>query len=104
MTGSRSVQRCACVFGACALLAMPSAASASNPWQLRCAAMPVERASPFPLDRAARRFFPWVPSAGKGLHAGPVYLVALSTRSAISRDGDYRDGDGYYLHRALLAV
>src|SRR4051812_4494850 len=99
MIGSSSPQRCARVVGAFALLVLPSAASASNPWHLHCAAMPVERKSPLPLDRAARRFFPWVPSAGKGLRDGPVYLLALSTRSAISRDGDYRDGEGYYLHR-----
>jgi hypothetical protein len=33
-----------------------------------------------------------------------VYLLALSSHTAISRDGDFRDSDGYYLHRALVAV
>jgi hypothetical protein len=37
-------------------------------------------------------------------HAGPVYLLALSYRSAISRDGDDLDGAGNDLHRALVAV
>ncbi len=50
------------------------------------------------------RFFPWVRPAAKALHAGPVYLVALSSETAISRDGDPRDTSGYYLHRALIAV
>ena len=66
--------------------------------------MPVEQASPPPVGHAAQRFFPWARSAGKALHEGPVYLLALSVHSAISRDGDYRDGEGYYLHRALIAV
>jgi hypothetical protein len=66
--------------------------------------MPVEQVSPPRVARAAERFFPWVPSAGKGLRGGPVYFVALSVRSAISRDGDRRDGEGYYFHRALIAV
>jgi hypothetical protein len=66
--------------------------------------MPTEHASPAAVARAARRFFPWVPSAGKGLRNGPVYLFALSRRTVISRDGDYRDRDAYYLHRALMAI
>jgi hypothetical protein len=33
-----------------------------------------------------------------------VYLVALSSRTRISRDGDRRDSHTYYSHRALVAV
>jgi hypothetical protein len=33
-----------------------------------------------------------------------VWLLALSSRTAISRDGDGTDPQGYYLHRALVAV
>jgi hypothetical protein len=33
-----------------------------------------------------------------------VYLVALSSHTAIARDGDFQDTEGYYLHRALIAV
>jgi hypothetical protein len=80
------------------------AAVAGNPWNLRCASMPAERTAPAPVRRAALRFFPWVRPAAKALGAGPVYLVALSSRTAISRDGDPLDSSGYYLHRALLAV
>jgi hypothetical protein len=67
--------------------------------------MPVEQPAPKPLAAEARRFFPWVvtPSAG-ALHAGPLYLVALSSRTRISRDGDRRDSHNYYSHRALIAV
>jgi hypothetical protein len=56
------------------------------------------------VREAALRFFPWVRPAAKGLRSGPVYLVALSSRTAISRDGDDTDGVGYYLHRALVAI
>jgi hypothetical protein len=42
--------------------------------------------------------------AEKGLRSGPIYLVALSTKTAISRDGDDTDDAGYYLHRTLIAV
>jgi hypothetical protein len=80
------------------------ASAARNPWDLRCASMPAEDAAPAPVRRAALRFFPWVRPAAKALRAGPVYLVALSSRTAISRDGDELDGSGYYLHRALIAV
>lgn len=80
-----------------------STATASNPWLLHCASMPTEERPPAPLRKAALRFFPWVPEA-KALHSGPVYLVALSVKTAISRDGDERDGSSYYLHRALIAV
>ena len=43
-------------------------------------------------------------ACGEGLEAGPVYLVALSSNTAISRDGDATDSARYYLHRALIAV
>jgi hypothetical protein len=33
-----------------------------------------------------------------------VYLIALSSNTAISRDGDETDTARYYLHRALIAV
>jgi hypothetical protein len=80
-----------------------SGAAAGNPWQLRCASMPHERPLPLPVRTAALRFFPWV-RPPSGLRAGPIYLVALSSRTAISRDGDSTDGAGYYLHRALIAI
>jgi hypothetical protein len=89
----------------CALLVLTSAASASNPWNLHCAAMPLEQPAPQAVRGEARRFFPWMPaSAVKALHDGPLYVFALSVRTAISRDGDYRDSQAYYLHRALIAV
>lgn len=81
-----------------------STSAARDPWNLNCAAMPVEQQAPAPLSEAALRFFPWIRPAAKDLHSGPLYLVALSTRTAISRDGDPRDGSGYYLHRALIGV
>jgi hypothetical protein len=67
--------------------------------------MPVEQAAPRAISSAARRFFPWVGAqAAESLHDGPVYLLALSSRTAISRDGDRQDAEAYYLHRALVAV
>jgi hypothetical protein len=81
-----------------------SGASAGNPWQLRCRSMPAERPLPAPLRAVASRFFPWVRPTALGLRAGPVYLVALSSRTRIARDGDELDGAGYYLHRALVAI
>ena len=66
--------------------------------------MPAERQAPAPLRNVALRFFPWVRPAAKALKSGPVYLVALSSNTAISRDGDATDSSGYYLHRALIAV
>jgi hypothetical protein len=66
--------------------------------------MPAERPAPAPLRTAALGFFPWVRPAAQALHSGPVYLVALSSKTAISRDGDTTDSSGYYLHRALIAV
>jgi hypothetical protein len=86
------------------LLLTGSQAVAGNPWKLRCASMPVERQAPAPVRAAALRFFPWVRPAAKALGSSPVYLVALSSKTAISRDGDPLDGSGYYLHRALVAV
>ena len=86
------------------LLAGGSAAASSNPWDLQCASMPVERSAPAPLRAVALRFFPWVRPAAKALHAGPVFLVALSSKTAISRDGDSTDSSAHYLHRALIAV
>jgi hypothetical protein len=66
--------------------------------------MPAEQRLPAPLRAAALRFFPWVLPAAEGLRAGPVYVVALSNKTVISRDGDATDSAGYYLHRALIAV
>ena len=89
------------------LLATPAAAggaSAGNPWQLRCPSMPEEQPASTPLRTVALRFFPWIRPAAKALQAGPVYLVALSTHTAIARDGDELDSAGFYLHRALIAV
>ncbi len=95
----------AVVGSSAALLLLGGSASAGgNPWNLRCSSMPAERSAPAPLQTAALRFFPWVRPAAKALHSGPVYLVALSSKTAISRDGDSTDSSGYYLHRALIAV
>jgi len=86
------------------LLVGGSASASGNPWDIRCASVPAERPAPAPLRAAALRFFPWIRPAAKALHSGPVYLVALSSKTAISRDGDSRDSADYYLHRALIAV
>jgi hypothetical protein len=89
------------------LLATPAAAGGStvgNPWQLRCPSMPEEQPAPAPLQAVALRFFPWIHPAAETLQAGPVYLVALSSDTAIARDGDALDSAGFYLHRALIAV
>lgn len=86
------------------LVGVGSAAANGNPWQLRCASMPAERPAPEPLRSAALRFFPWVRPAAKALHSGPVYVLALSSNTAISRDGDSTDSSAYYLHRALVAI
>jgi hypothetical protein len=88
----------------CVLMLPTGSAAGLNPWNLHCSAMPAEQPAPQPVNGSARRFFPWVKTAGDALHDGPVYLVALSSRTRISRDGDYRDGSNYYLHRALIAV
>ncbi|HXY80209.1 MAG TPA: hypothetical protein VEH55_02475 [Gaiellaceae bacterium] len=72
---------------------------ALGPWDLRCPSMPAA------VQPAARAFVPWAgPGAQRALHAGPVWLHALSSHTAISRDGDDTDPQGYYLHRALIAV
>ena len=86
------------------LLISGSAAAGGNPWNPKCASMPAERTAPAQLRTAALRFFPWVRPAAKALRSGPVYLVALSSKSAISRDGDQLDSSRYYLHRALIAI
>jgi hypothetical protein len=100
----RGVKR-ALLVGSLLLVGTSSAAPAgNNPWQLRCSSMPTERAIPAAVQAAALKFFPWVRPAENGLRAGPVYLVALSSKTSISRDGDDTDGEGYYLHRALIAV
>ena len=87
-----------------AALLLSGSAAAGSPWDLRCASLPAERPAPAPVRAAALRFFPWVRPAARALHSGPVYLIALSSRTAISRDGDSTDSSGYYLHRALIAV
>jgi len=87
------------------LLLLPTGSSASNPWNLHCPSAPYEKRVPPAVRPAAHRFFPWAgPNAEEALQSGPLYLLALSTGTAISRDGDGRDGAGYYLHRALVAV
>jgi|SRR5665213_2745560 len=76
-----------------------------NPWDLRCPSMPQEQPLPAAVQPAARAFAPWAgPGGQRGLHAGPVWVLALSARTAISRDGDSTDPQGYYLHRALVMV
>lgn len=92
------------LFALLLLLLSGSRASAGNPWRLRCALMPAEQRVPAPVRAAALRFYPWVRPAATGLRSGPVYLVALSSNTAISRDGDEIDSAGYYLHRALVAI
>jgi hypothetical protein len=94
------------VAGSCAALLVvgDSASAGDNPWDLHCASMPAEQQAPAPLRIAALRFFPWIRPAAKALHSGPVYVVALSSKTAISRDGDPIDSSDYYLHRALVAI
>jgi len=88
-----------------ALLLVGSASAAGgNPWTGRCLTAHAEQPAPAPLRAAALRFFPWIRPAPEALNSGPVYVVALSSHTAISRDGDFLDGSGYYLHRALIAV
>jgi hypothetical protein len=79
-------------------------ANGGSPWRLRCPSMPEEQTAPAPLRAVALRFFPWIRPAARTLGAGPVYLVALSSQTAIARDGDELDSAGFYLHRALIAV
>jgi hypothetical protein len=86
------------------MVALTGSAAAADPWDLHCAAMPAEQPTPEPVAAEARRFFPWVRPTARSLRAGPVYLVALSSHTSISRDGDMRDSDNYYSHRALIAI
>jgi hypothetical protein len=73
--------------------------------QLRYRSGPREQRAPLAVRPAAHTFFPWDRRGGENaLRAGPVYLLALSYRSSISRDGDESDGAGNDLHRALVAV
>jgi hypothetical protein len=90
----------------CCLLAcgLPGTGAAAGPWDLHCPSTPEEQPTPTAARGAALAFFPWIRPAAKSLGAGPVYLVALSSRTAISRDGDFTDSSGYYLHRALVVV
>ncbi|HEY4346707.1 MAG TPA: hypothetical protein VGM80_03895 [Gaiellaceae bacterium] len=92
------------VLGLALALLLAGSASAGDPWKLRCASMPLEQRVPAPLARAEHAFEPWGPSVPLGLRAGPVYLLAGSYRTAVSRDGDFTDSTGAYLHRALVAV
>jgi hypothetical protein len=98
--------RCVCLplTAAGFLVALTGPAAAADPWNLHCAAMPAEQPTPKPVAATARRFFPWVRPTAQALHAGPVYLVALSSHTQIARDGDQRDSDNYYSHRALIAI
>lgn len=86
------------------IVSLPGSAIAGNPWQLHCPATPTEQSTPAALGPAARGFFVWVRPTARSLRAGPIYLVALSSRGAISRDGDAVDSAGYYLHRAIIAI
>jgi hypothetical protein len=79
-------------------------AAAADPWQLDCPSTPLEQPPPAAVRHAALRFFPWVRPVAKSLHVGPVYLIALSSRTSISRDGDDTDTADYYVHRALVAI
>ena len=79
-------------------------AAAADPWQLHCPSTPTEQPPPTALRPAALRFYPWVRPVARSLEAGPIYVVALSSNTAISRDGDDTDTARYYLHRALVAV
>src|SRR2546421_883743 len=84
---------------------IPAGAGAGNPWNLRCPSMPREQRVPPPVRPVARAFFPWARrGAEDAIHAGPIYLLALSSRTAISMEGDDSDGAGNDLHRALVAV
>lgn len=87
-----------------ALLPLLLALTAS-PWNLHCPRMPVESAVPAALRAQVHSSFPWVPLKDAGaIHAGPVWVFALSSRTEISRDGDGFDLQGRYLHRSLVAV
>lgn len=76
-----------------------------NPWNLSCPAMPAEEQVPAAVRPLARAFWVWDRrDAVLAIHEGPVWLLAFSSRTRVSRDGDDTDGQGYYLHRALVAV
>jgi hypothetical protein len=86
-------------------LTAPVSAGGGGPWDLRCRSMPLEQPVPQPMRQAALAFWPWAGKGAKlGLRAGPIYLLAASSRTAISRDGDERDASNEFLHRALVAV
>jgi hypothetical protein len=88
---------------AVALLA--ASAAACKPSHQRYQAEPREQRVPPAVRPAAHAFFPWARRSGENaLRAGPVYLLALSYRSTITRDGDESDAAGNELHRALVAV
>jgi hypothetical protein len=77
----------------------------SSPWDLHCPAMPPEQPLPAAVQPAARAFWPWDKrDAVLAIRSGPVWLLAFSSRTNVSRDGDGTDGQGDYLHRALVAV
>jgi hypothetical protein len=86
-----------------ALLAL--LAALAGPWNPHCPSMPAETTVPPAIRSAGRAFYPWAGRvADEAIHRGPVWLLALSARSEISRDGDARDAANRYLHRALVAV
>jgi hypothetical protein len=98
-----SLVRLAWTLVAVALLS--ATAAACKPSQLRYRSMPREQRVPLAVRPAVHAFFPWAKRSGENaLRAGPVYLLALTYRSQISRDGDDSDGAGNDLHRALVAV
>src|SRR5205085_7986988 len=89
---------------AVAVALLAASAAACKPSQLRYRSEPREQRVPPAVRPAAHAFFPWARRSGENaLRAGPVYLLALSSRSSISRDGDESDGAGHDLHRALVA-
>ena len=88
-----------------AVALLPATAAACKSTNLRFRSMPREQRVPLTVRPAAHAFFPWDRRGGENaLRAGPVYLLALTYRSQISRDGDDSDGVGNDLHRALVAV
>jgi hypothetical protein len=87
-----------------ALALLPATLAPHASWRAACPSTPVEQPTPVAIRPAALRFFPWVRPVAKSLHAGPIYVVALSSRTSISRDGDDTDSADHYLHRALIAI